>query len=214
MKFLRLLVAFVALGTGACGSGQMDAAPASNAAAAPAAPVSSAALVVVPTAEIGAGGKAQPLPGDRTLICGDDARDCVCMEPAACESDGSCPGLQPTLAALREALVRKGDGAVNCEHAELGRCGGYSYLDFNGDQRHEVRWFDATGKQTGMREWTDYTAWCDGRARARFVGSVPRCAAPARSELLCGDAARNTVNPLDDLRNRFRARPSTAQPAK
>ncbi len=219
MKNPQRFVAVLALTLGACGSGHDE----DNAAAPVAAPVpaatpakSLAKNLEIPTAEIGVpGAKSETLADGRTVICGADSRDCVCLEPAPCADDGSCPQLASTLAALREALARKGDGAVSCGHAELGRCGEYSYLDFNGDnQRHEVRWFDATGRQTGIREWTDYTAWCGGKARARFVGHVPRCDTPVRDELLCGDATASTANPLEDLRNRIRARPAEAEPAR
>ena len=214
MKNTQLLVAVLALTLGACGSGHDENnAPAS--APVPAAVPADPALSVVPAAEIGGpGAKTKTLADGRTLVCGEDARDCVCLEPATCAS-GNCPELPSTLAALREALARKGDGALTCGHAELGRCGTFSYLDFNGDnQRHEVRWFDATGRQSGIREWTDYAAWCDGKARTRFVGDVPRCDAPVRAELLCGESTPVMANPLEDLRNRFRARPAEAEPAK
>ncbi len=142
---------------------------------------------------------------ENVLLCGGtDESACVCLEELPCAAAGSCTNYDQNLAILREALAKPADGrSVSCERAETGRCDGFRYLDFSGDiDRHEMRWFDASGALVGQRNWTDYPAYCGGRARARFQGRVPRCTSPARQELICGEAGETVLAPAEDLTRR------------
>ena len=67
-------------------------------------------------------------------------------------------------------------------------------------ERHELRWFTKDGKLVAQRNFTDYNAWCDGRARKLFTGKIPICQATERKELFCGKAENPVPNALDDLR--------------
>ena len=139
------------------------------------------------------------------LLCGGtDESACVCLEALPCAADGTCTTFDQNLALLRQALAKPGDGrTVSCQRAETGRCEGFRYLDFSGDiDRHEMRWFDASGALVAQRNWADYPAYCGGRTRTRFQGRVPRCASPAREELVCGEAGGTVVTPVDDLTRR------------
>lgn len=142
---------------------------------------------------------------ENVLLCGGtDESACVCLEELPCAAAGTCANYEQNLAILREALAKPVDGrTVSCERAETGRCDGFRYLDFSGDiDRHEMRWFDASGALVGQRNWTDYPAYCGGRSRTRFQGRVPRCAAAARDELICGEAGGTVFTPADDLARR------------
>jgi hypothetical protein len=142
---------------------------------------------------------------ESVLLCGGaDESACVCLEPLPCAAAGTCANYDQNLAILREALAKPADGrTVSCQRSETGRCEGFRYLDFSGDiDRHEMRWFDASGALVGQRNWTDYPEYCGGRARTRFQGRVPRCASPAREELICGEAGGTVFAPADDLARR------------
>ena len=135
------------------------------------------------------------------LLCGGDDDHCVCFEPLPCSESGDCVRLEANLAAFRSAIANGQDGrAVECRRAELGRCGAFTYFDFSGNtHRHEIRWFDASGRLVSQRNWTDHDAYCGGRASTRLMGRVPRCDAITRGELLCGKAKPGMRTPLDDL---------------
>lgn len=146
-----------------------------------------------------------PLGAGRSLLCGGAGEEpCVCLEPLPCEAAGDCVTFEENVRALRDALAHPPEGrAVNCRRGETGRCGDLRYLDFDGDiERHEMRWFDASGRLVAQRSWTDYPAYCDGKSRVLFQGRVPKCASAARDELICGEAATSVRSPVDDLRAR------------
>lgn len=143
--------------------------------------------------------------GGRSLVCGgEDLGTCVCLEPLPCAAAGDCATFDENVRAFRDALAHPAEGrAVHCRRAETGRCGDLRYFDFDGDiERHEIRWFDASGRLVAQRNWTDYPAYCGGKSRVMFQGRVPKCASAARDELICGEAAASVPTPVDDLLRR------------
>ncbi len=137
----------------------------------------------------------------RTLLCGIDEGTCVCLEPLDCDGAEACPRKDENIALFERALAGKNPGrTVSCEVAETGHCGELSYFDFRGDiYRHELRWFDTAGRLVAQRNWTDYPAYCDRRANARWLGTIPQCSNVARDRVLCGKPVRAPAAPVDDL---------------
>jgi hypothetical protein len=143
------------------------------------------------------------LEGGSRLVCGGPAEDtgCVCLEPLPCEASGDCVTFDASVRAFREAVTAGQEGRkVQCNRAEIGRCGPFRFFDFEGDiERHEIRWFDETGRLVAQRNWTDYPAYCGGKARVGFHGRVPRCASPSREETICGEPSLGVRTPVEDL---------------
>ena len=146
-----------------------------------------------------------------SLLCSNESnRDCVCLEPLPCVEAGNCIGLEENIDGFKAALNQKQEGrSVNCQRAEVGQCGNFQYFLFNGDiSRRELRWFGANGTLVAQRNSTDYNAYCNGKARTRFMGKIPKCASTVRKELICGQAETNLANAIEDLRrldpNKFR----------
>jgi len=152
------------------------------------------------------------MPDGETLLCGPEGdSQCLCLSPLDC-STGGCIQFSENVAAFKSALTQPAPGSkVQCDSATSGECGAFTYFDFQGDlYRRELRWFDAGGALVGQRNISDYAAYCGKQTRARFVGSIPKCAAATRRELLCGEAL-STSTPLDDVRRYAgpRARPTS-----
>ena len=131
-----------------------------------------------------------------TLACG--AGGCVCLADLEC--DGSCITLEENLAVFADA--RK-TGTVDCEIADTGKLCDFSFFRFEGDvYRWEQRYFAPSGRLAGIRNVTDYPAWCGGRARAQFTGIVPDCGqAPREVKVLCKDdrSYSSVANPAAQL---------------
>ncbi|HJL14968.1 MAG TPA: hypothetical protein RMH99_04890 [Sandaracinaceae bacterium LLY-WYZ-13_1] len=60
-----------------------------------------------------------------------------------------------------------------------------------------MRWFDADGRIVGVRNVTDYDAYCGG-STARFAGRIPRCDEMRIDEQICGEP-QNVLAPVVDL---------------
>jgi hypothetical protein len=150
------------------------------------------------------GATVTPVSEGKRLVCGAGARNCVCLEPLPCEAAGDCISFEDNVAAFRAALAKgQGGRRVECERADVGGCGGFRYLRFEGDiERREVRWFDRSGKLVGQRNRADHQAYCGGRARLRFQGRIPRCPSTTRQEVLCGKAEQPLASPLDEVLQR------------
>jgi hypothetical protein len=148
------------------------------------------------------GVEVKALDAQRTLLCGGGAQGrCVCLESLECDRAHGCLSFDENIAAFERALAGKNPGrTVFCEVAEVGRCGDFSYFDFRGDiHRHEMRWFNRSGRLIAQRNWTDYPAYCDGRSNARWLGTIPYCSPISRDRILCGAPSRDKQPPIDDL---------------
>ena len=151
------------------------------------------------------------LDDQRSLLCSNVSdQDCVCLESLPCIETGNCIGLKQNVDAFRNALNQKQEGwSVDCRRSEVGRCGNFQYFLFDGDiNRRELRWFDQSGHLVAQRNSTDHNEYCDGKARTRFMGKIPKCETTVREELVCGKAETNLANAIEDLRrldpNKFR----------
>ena len=134
----------------------------------------------------------------------DRAERCICRSELPCTEADPCIDFERNLEVFREALGAAG-GGVHCERAETGHCGSFHYFYFRGGiYRDEMRWFDASGALVAQRNLTDYNAYCNGTAAARWMGYVPRCAKVERDELICGEASVELPTPLGDLRDHTR----------
>lgn len=145
------------------------------------------------------------LDAGRSLLCDERGGNCVCREALACGADGrGCPGFDEAAAALRSALAAPPGGRrADCRRAEIGRCGEFRYLLFNGDtEKREVRWFDAAGRLVALRLRSDHPAYCEGRAMTLFRGPIPHCEGMQRSEVICGEAGPQGFSALDDALSR------------
>lgn len=130
---------------------------------------------------------------------------CECIEALDC--DGDCITLDENLRYFRDALARTEGATVLCESAQTGRCDALRYFEFNGDiERHELRFFSGDdGRLIAMRNWTDYPAYCEGRAMTRWLGGIPRCAEMSIEATICGTTDGPPVSPpqrLDGLLRR------------
>jgi hypothetical protein len=151
----------------------------------------------------------KPLKKNQLLVCGESGgKNCVCVEPLPCQSQGNCLGFQDNVDAFRQALAAREKGrSVECRRAEIGTCGEFRYFDFEGDiARRELRWFDGAGRLVAQRNSTDYEEYCGGKSRTRFQGRVPRCESLKRTELICGTAEGDLPLPIEDvLKRRLKA---------
>lgn len=117
---------------------------------------------------------------------------------------------------FRRALATKQNGrSVECRRGETGRCGAFRYFNFDGDvERHEIRWFDSTGKLVGQRNSTDYAEYCGGKARIRYQGRVPKCDSMEREEVICGSAEYPLPRPIEDVLKKQVAVSSATSPSR
>jgi hypothetical protein len=138
-----------------------------------------------------------------------DGHRCACFEPQICTLPEDCLSLERNLDQFRKALAEPNQRTVSCVRAEVGRCGEFRYFYFAGDiDRYEQRWFDASGKLVGQRNWTDYPAYCGRRTNTAYSGFLPKCAEMKQEELLCGEAKQPLRPPLEDLRGLLGSRVS------
>lgn len=138
------------------------------------------------------------------LLCskGND-KDCVCIEDLKCnEPNSNCIKFKNNIDIFRSAVADGQDGrTVSCERAEIGVCGNLQYFRFDGDNYlRELRWFDMKDNLVAQRNSTDYFAYCNGKARTRFMGKIPKCSGVMRQELICGKASKKQSNTIEDLR--------------
>lgn len=134
--------------------------------------------------------------GGKRLMCKSENSVCTCNEPLPCKQ-GECVDFETHLRRFKAELADKTPGrSVYCEHAETGKCGAFRYFMFSGDiERYEILWFDDRGL-VAEEQRTDYEAYCDGKASARFLGPFPKCDKLQRTELLCGEASPEPGVPL------------------
>ncbi len=139
----------------------------------------------------------------QSLLCSNNSDlDCVCLEPLPCTDTGNCISLKENVNAFRTALnTKQEDRTIQCDRGEVGRCDDFQYFLFNGDMhRRELRWFNHSGELVAQRNSTDYKAYCEGKARTRFMGKIPKCTSSVQKELICGKAETELSNAVEDLR--------------
>jgi len=151
-----------------------------------------AAGAFVDDAALGARGWSVAERAGAPVVCAGSS--CVCREALPYETT-----FEENLRVFRAALDEgQGDRQVTCLSGVVGSCGAFRFFLFVGDiYRHEVRWFDADGALVGVRNVTDYDAYCGG-SLARFAGQIPRCDAVEVDEVICGEP-QPVLPPLDDL---------------
>ncbi len=130
-----------------------------------------------------------------TVVC--SANNCVCLAELECGA-GPCITLEKNLAVFDAARKSK-DRPVDCELADTGTSCDGSFFRFEGDiYRLETRFFDKSGALIGQRNATDNFEYCGGKARVRYMGAQPRCAAATNVKTICTDHKHD--RPLPDPR--------------
>lgn len=135
----------------------------------------------------------------QTLMCSADGTQCICLEELICENDQACPSLEENLRIFNQALDSS-DTPVDCRHASVGTCGAFTYFQFNGDiHKREMRWFDKNGKLLGVRNATDYAAYCGNKTRIVYRGKIPKCEKSVQEKHICGEQWSHGLSPLKTL---------------
>lgn len=143
-----------------------------------------------------------PVDTNQTLVCANldiTQQHCFCWQPLPCEEQGNCIRFDENIQAFKHAL-QQNEAQVECQHADIGTCGAFTYFHFRGDiRRREIRWYDPQGVLIGQRNEADYPAYCDNKASISYQGKIPKCPKSEQTENLCGTVWSLPLAPLDSL---------------